>query len=157
MAKANSVSISENELNSVINSIKDVNTRNIHEDYKLGVGISQSELEKVLQGSCKSSECANNGAKTRSSREEKIAMRNAHAAEVMEQVNARLPKTISVIYGTAWKENAFIAGLKEGDSIDLDRLSDQSADIMINGRLFAHGMLEVRDGHASVKILDIIH
>ncbi len=153
MAKANSVSISENELNSVINSIKDVNTRNIHEDYKLGVGISQSELEKVLQGSCKNAESS----KTRSSREEKIAMRNAHAAEVMEQANARLPKTISVIYGTARKENAFISGLKEGDSIDLDRLSDQSADIMINGRLFAHGMLEVRDGHASVKILDIIH
>ncbi len=157
MAKANSVSISENELNSVINSIKDVNTRNIHEDYKLGVGISQSELEKVLQSSHNSAEGVNDGTKTRTSREEKIAMRNAHAAEVMEQVNARLPKTISVIYGTARKENAFIAGLKEGDSIDLDRLSDQSADIMINGRLFAHGMLEVRDGHASVKILDIIH
>ena len=153
MANENPVSISEAELNSVLISIKDVNTKNIHEDYKLGVGISQAELEKVL----KSSSSHENAKKTeKMEREEKIALRNAHAAEVMEKANAKLPKTVSVVYGTTRKESAFISGLKQGDSIELDRLYGQPAEILVNGTVFAHGMLEENNGHACVKIIDIV-
>lgn len=154
MSKDNSVSISENELNSVLNSVKDVNTKNLQEDYKLGVGISKAELEKVLKGSSLSEDASESIVK--SEYEKKIAKRRAHAAEVLEKMNASLPRTISVIYGSATKDASFVAGLKQGDSISLDRLSDQTADIFVNGSLFARGMLEVCDGHASVKIVDIV-
>ncbi|MCR5762480.1 MAG: FliM/FliN family flagellar motor switch protein [Treponema sp.] len=155
MANDKPVSISENELNSVLNSIKDDNTKNICEDYKLGVGISQSELEKVLKRSSSNSE-ENSSASPKSDYEEKIAKRNAHAAEVMKQANALLPRTVSVIYGSVRKEASFLSGLKEGDSLDLDRLADENADILVNGKLFAHGILDVHDGHACVKITDIV-
>lgn len=151
MEKENPVAISAEELNSVLNSIKDVNTQHIHEDYKSGVGLSQAELDNLFNA--KAEKTSDEG---QDSRAQKIAKRNAHAAEVLQQANAKLHKTISVIYGTAQKDNAFISNLKAGDSIELDRLADQSAEIIINGKVFAHGLLEVKDGHASVKIVDII-
>lgn len=149
MEKENPVAISAEELNSVLNSIKDVNTQHIHEDYKSGVALSQAELDNLFKSTPSSSGVA-------SSRAEKIAKRNAHAAHVLEMANSKLHKTISVIYGTVQKDNVFISSLKPGDSLDLDRLADQNADIVINGKVFAHGQLEIKDGHASVKITDIV-
>lgn len=149
MEKENPVAISAEELNSVLNSIKDVNTQHIHEDYKSGVALSQAELDNLFKSKPSSSGVA-------SSRAEKIAKRNAHAAHVLEMANSKLHKTISVIYGTVQKDNVFISSLKPGDSLDLDRLADQNADIVINGKIFAHGQLEIKDGHASVKITDIV-
>ncbi|MBQ7159704.1 MAG: FliM/FliN family flagellar motor switch protein [Treponema sp.] len=167
-----SISISQDDLNKVLSNIRKDNDEHEKIPDSSGVSLSQSELEKLFGGSSafasKPAEPQTppeqphtdpqlqTDAEREAARAAKIAERKARAAAILAQANASSPKRISVVYGTATRRGWEIDKLKQGDTIQLDRIVPEYADIMIDGKLFARGIIQDQNGHASVTIMQIV-
>ncbi len=170
------VSISQDELNKVLNNIRKDNDEREKIPDSPGIALSQSELEKLFGSSQslapKSDSTAGGNSGTSSvteketelqsdterdaAREAKIAERKARAAAILAQANASSPKRISVVYGTATRRGHEVEKLQPGDTIQLDRIIPEYADILVDGKLFARGIIKDQNGHASVTIAQLV-
>ncbi len=169
-----SISISQDELNKVLNNIRKDNDEHEKIPDSSGIALSQSELEKLFGASSSfapKSEASppqaatppaekdpqlQTDAEREAAREAKIAERKARTAALLAQANASSPKRISVVYGTATRRGHELEKLQPGDTIQLDRIVPEYADIMVDGKLFARGSIQDQDGHASVTITQIL-
>ena len=165
-----SLSLSQDELNRVLNNIRTDNDEHEKIPASSGVSLSQADLEKLFGNSSKST--LNSAEKTADSavnaeqtaeessaeaiRAAKIAERKRHAAELLAQANADSPKRISVVYGTATRRGHEIEKFAVGDTICLDRIVSEYADILVDGKLFARGAIAEKDGQTSVTITQIV-
>ncbi len=86
----------------------------------------------------------------------KIAERKARAAEMLARVNASSPKRISVIYGSTLRKGDEISALAAGDTIVLDRALTETAEIQVDGKPFAYGVLGNANGNAAIKITRLL-
>lgn len=138
-----------------------------------GISLSQSELDALFGKNTKST-YINTAAqekaapadrapepekqpveKTPQNHAAKIAARRAQAAALLAKVNASSPKRVQVVYGTTLYDDEKIDALAPGSLIELDRLSTDSADVYVDGKLVAKGRLgSIRD-HAGIKITEI--
>lgn len=170
---ADSVSLSQDELNLILSNIRKDNDEHEKIPDSSGVSLSQADLEKLFGGSSSGAQkSAGNSVEPDASqsssgehfseqtadeiRAAKIAERKRHAAELLAQANANSPKRISVVYGTATRRGKEIENLKVGDTIKLDRIVPEYADILVDGKLFARGAIEDKDGHATITIAQIV-
>ena len=81
------------------------------------------------------------------------------SAEVSVQKLARIhdvEMALSVVIGRTRMTVANVLGLEPGDVVDLDRSAGAPADVLLNGRLIAHGEVSVEDGHLRVLISEKI-
>lgn len=113
-----------------------------------GISLSQAELDKLLAKKT----AAAPAPKKEDSRNAKLAARRAQAAELAAQISAQQKHYVTVIYGSATLSQEALSALKRGDSIRLDRKADASADILVDGKLFAKGSLESDGKTVSVKL-----
>ena len=67
-----------------------------------------------------------------------------------------VPLQVTVVLGKSKKSIKDILGLNIGSVIVLDRLAGEKVDVLVNGRLFAHGEVVVIDDNYGVRITDII-
>lgn len=163
-----SISLSQDELNNVLNNIRKDNDERDKIPDSSSVSLSQADLERLFGSSSslapKTPEPAattaepqlQTDAEREAARAAKIAERKAHAAALLAEANANSPKRISVVYGTATRRGKEIEGLQPGDTIQLDRIVPEYADIMVDGKLFARGIIQDKSGHASVTIAQIV-
>ncbi|MBP5438414.1 MAG: FliM/FliN family flagellar motor switch protein [Treponema sp.] len=86
----------------------------------------------------------------------KIAARKARAAALIAQANATSPRRITVVYGSILKKQKEVDSFTKGTVIQLDRQPIESAEILVDGKLFAKGKLSSQNGHASVQITEIV-
>jgi len=86
----------------------------------------------------------------------KIAARKARAAALIAQANATSPRRITVVYGSILKKQKEVDTFEKGTVIQLDRQPIESAEILVDGKLFAKGKLSSQNGHASVQITEIV-
>ncbi|MGO4384489.1 flagellar motor switch protein FliN [Specibacter sp. RAF43] len=63
---------------------------------------------------------------------------------------------LSVVIGRTRMTVANVLGLEPGDVVDLDRPAGSPADILLNGRLIAHGEVVVVDQEYAVRITKIL-
>ncbi|MDE7227990.1 MAG: FliM/FliN family flagellar motor switch protein [Treponemataceae bacterium] len=153
------ISLSQDELNRVLSNVRRDNDEHEKIPDPDAVSVSPSELERLLAGGSSSAEkSAADAAQAEkdAARAAKIEERRKRAAALIEQANASSPKRISVVYGTATRRGWEIEQLRVGDSILLDRIVHEYADILVDGTLFARGAIESKDGHATVKIMQIV-
>ncbi len=169
------VSLSQDELDKVLNSVRKDKAELEKAFTASSAALSQEELDRLLGGGATSTtktapeepkverrDPISLGAissATQSDQENhaaKIAERKARTAELLAKVNAASPKRISVIYGSAMRKGDAVSQIKTGDSIVLDRFPEDVADILLDGKLFARGKLTVEDGHAAVKITEVL-
>lgn len=64
--------------------------------------------------------------------------------------------TLSVVIGRTRMSVANVLGLEPGDVVDLDRSAGSPADVLLNGRLIAHGEVVVVDQDYAVRITKIL-
>ena len=153
------ISLSQDELNRVLSNVRRDNDEHEKIPDPDAVSVSPSELERLLAGGSSSAEKSAADvaqAEKDAARAAKIEERRKRAAALIEQANASSPKRISVVYGTATRRGWEIEQLRVGDSILLDRIVHEYADILVDGTLFARGAIESKDGHATVKIMQIV-
>ena len=170
----NTVALSQDELDKVLNNIRNDNAENGKAFSAPSAAVSQAELDRLLGGgSTKTTKP--DPANTEPHRREpismgvitgvqsseadhaaKIAERKARAAELLAKVNAASPKRLSVVYGTVMRKGEAISQIKAGDSIMLDRLTEDVADILLDGKPFARGKLTTEDGYAAVRVTEIL-
>ncbi len=86
----------------------------------------------------------------------KIAARKARAAALLAEANATSPRRITVVYGSILKKQKEVDSFTKGTVIQLDRQPIESAEILVDGKLFAKGKLSSQNGHASVQITEIV-
>jgi len=164
-----SISLSQDELNKVLSNIRKDNDEHEKIPDSSGISLSQADLEKLFGSSSSASQKTSpepaatesdphlqTDAEREAARAAKIAERKAHAAALLAEANANSPKRISVVYGTATRRGKEIEGLQPGDTIQLDRIVPEYADIMVDGKLFARGIIQEQSGHASVTIAQIL-
>lgn len=154
------ISLSQDELNRVLSDVRKDNVEHEKNPAPDAVSVSPSELERLLVGGSsvaeKSAAADALQAEKDAARAAKIEERRKRAAALIEQANASSPKRISVVYGTATRRGWEIEQLCVGDSVMLDRIVHEYADILVDGTLFARGAIESKDGHATVKIMQIV-
>lgn len=152
------ISLSQDELNRVLSDVRKDNVEHEKNPAPDAVSVSPSELERLLVGGSSVAEksAAAVQAEKDAARAAKIEERRKRAAALIEQANASSPKRISVVYGTATRRGWEIKQLRVGDSVMLDRIVHEYADILVDGTLFARGAIESKDGHATVKIMQIV-
>ena len=164
------ISLSQDELNNVLNNIRKDNDERDKIPDSSSVSLSQADLERLFGSSSslapKTPEPAATSAESEpqlqtdaereAARAAKIAERKARAAALLAEANANSPKRISVVYGTATRRGNEIEKLQQGDTIQLDRIVPEYADIMVDGKLFARGIIQDKNGHASVTIAHIV-
>jgi flagellar motor switch protein FliN/FliY len=63
---------------------------------------------------------------------------------------------LSVVIGRTRMSVANVLGLEPGDVVDLDRSAGSPADVLLNGRLIAHGEVVVVDQDYAVRITKIL-
>lgn len=160
---ADGISLSQDELNRVLNNVRKDNNEHEKAPKSSGVALSQDELEKLFGGAAASGpKPADTGAEQSqaekdAARAAKIEERKRHAAELLAQANASSPKRISVLYGTATKRGREIDEFKEGDWITLDRIAPEYVDILVDGKLYARGIPTYKkDQYAAVQIVQIV-
>lgn len=91
-----------------------------------------------------------------------IKIREATAAGGTELTAAKLGRihdvemALSVVIGRTRMSVANVLGLEPGDVVDLDRSAGSPADILLNGRLIAHGEVVVVDQDYAVRITRIL-
>lgn len=154
------ISLSQDDLNRVLSNVRKDNDEHEKNPAPDAVSLSQGELERLLAGGSSSAEkpaaADVSQAEKDAARAAKIEERRKRAAALIDQANASSPKRISVVYGTATRRGWEIEKLRVGDSILLDRIVHEYADILVDGTLFARGAIENKDGHATVKIMQIV-
>jgi flagellar motor switch protein FliN/FliY len=69
---------------------------------------------------------------------------------------ADIPVRVTVELGKARKSVAEILGLTTGAVVELDKMAGEPVDILVNGKLIAHGEVVVIDENFGVRITDII-
>lgn len=160
---ADGISLSQDELNRVLNNVRKDNDEHEKAPVSAGVSLSQSELEKLFGGASSSAPAATPATPAEQSQADKDAARAAkieerkrHAAELLAQANASSPKRISVVYGAATRRGHELESIKPGDWIELDRIEPEYADILVDGKLFARGIPSYKDQHASIQITQIV-
>lgn len=168
------IALTQDEIDRVLNAVRTDNKENSAASEDTGVALTQDELEKLFSGSGTSNPApaqetpaevkaeaslAQEPAQTSSAEEKaaKIAERKARMEAMLAQANASSPKRISVIYGSTLKTGAELNSAKEGTTIALDRLTDDLAEIFVDGKLYARGKLcSTPEGNAAVKITQIL-
>ena len=156
------IALSQAELDDILHNVRKDNDEHEHVSYPAGVSLSQSDLDALLGGDAVSTVVkpqqkpaeAPQGADA--ARAAKIAERKARAAEMLARVNAGSPKRVSVVYGSTLRKGDEISALRPGDTIALDRAAEAAADILVDGKLFARGILETADGSASVRLTELV-
>lgn len=148
------VSLSQDELNRVLSEVRKDNDEHEKNPDPVAVSLSPTELERLMVGGALPADASQ--AEKDAARAAKIEERKRRMAEVLAQANASSPKRISVVYGTATRRGWEIEKLRAGDSILLDRIVPEYAEILVDGKLFARGAIEDKDGHAAIKIVQIV-
>ena len=69
---------------------------------------------------------------------------------------ADIPVRVTVELGKARKSVSEILALTSGAVIELDKMAGEPVDILVNGKLIAHGEVVVIDENFGVRITDII-
>ena len=69
---------------------------------------------------------------------------------------ADIPVRVTVELGKARKSVSEILALTAGAVVELDKMAGEPVDILVNGKLIAHGEVVVIDENFGVRITDII-
>ena len=162
--------ITQNDLDRILTVYSNVHRDN-DENEKKGelsgkIILSQAELDSVMAKSISKYGQDNSDIiklpKPESSDEDaaqiramKIAARKAHSAQILAKVQAESPRQIIVSYGNCVKNNSEIDKLKEGDIIDLDRKSNGTMKVYVDGHLFAEGIPVQKPGSASIQLIKL--
>lgn len=67
-----------------------------------------------------------------------------------------VPLQVTVVLGKSKKSIKDILSMSMGSVIVLDRLAGEKVDVLVNGKLFAHGEVVVIDDNYGVRITDIV-
>lgn len=169
--------VSQTELDDILHTVREDNEEHQRIPYPSSVPLSQSDLDVLLGGGAPSttvtapkppaapSETAPQSKQTApaaesddaaAARAAKIAERKARTAEMLARVNASSPKRVSVIYGSTLRKGGELSALRLGDNLVLDRVLEAAADILVDGKPFARGILGYSDGTASVRITELL-
>ncbi len=157
MADTDSITLSQDDINLVLKTVRKENAAHDKADALLGIGLSQSDLDKLFNG--KPEFIAQEKPAPLSpedKRAAKIAERKARAAALLAKVNAESPKRLYAIYGTVLLPGAQVSKLAPGSTLELDRSPETAADIMLDDKVIARGFLETKDGHCSVRITETL-
>lgn len=170
----NTVALSQDELDKVLHNIRNDNAENGKAFSAPSAAVSQAELDRLLGGGATKTTRPDEKEREPLRREPismgvitgvqiseadhaaKIAERKARAAELLAKVNAASPKRLSVVYGSSMRKGEAVSQIKAGDSIMLDRIIEDVADILLDGKPFARGKLTTIDGYAAVTITQIL-
>lgn len=170
---ANGVSLSQDELDRVLNNIRHDNSERESKPVSSGIALSQADLDKLFgagatatviskpheapakedQAPVSEPAPADNADALRAA---KIAERKARAAEMLARVNASSPKRITVIYGSVLRKGDEISALQAGTMLELDRAMEENAEIQVDGKPFAYGKIGSTNGKAAVKITRLL-
>ena len=69
---------------------------------------------------------------------------------------ADIPVRVTVELGKARKSVSEILALTTGAVVELDKMAGEPVDILVNGKLIAHGEVVVIDENFGVRITDIV-
>ena len=149
--------LSKEEMGLVLKKVQKDNAEFEHTHQTRGVALSQSELDDLLSSGLPVVTAVKPvPVDIDAARAAKIAERKARSAQLLAAVNAKNPKRISVVYGTATVQSSRIDEFKAGDKILLDRIANTPADVLVDGKLFAKGTIQIHGGHAAVKITELV-
>ncbi len=180
---AEGISLSQAEIDKVLNSVKQDQAENEERVSSAGVALSQTDLDRLFAKKSDSSPAEENLAE--STKEEKasdstsgtvvqeetpspnkddeaarraakIAERQKRTADLLAKVNAASPKRISVEYGKATLMQTDIDKFEIGSRIPLVRDKGSLCDIFCDGRLIGRGVIEKHKGQATVVISQIL-
>ncbi len=149
----------QEEIDKVLTTVRsDKKERALSDEEEKSVTLSQSELEKILESVPLKVENlkAPEESKEEVEQKAKIAERQAQPAAMFAEANAHSPKRISVIYGSLLCDEEKFSSIKEGTVLDLDRAAGEVADILVDGKLYAKGMIGAKNGKTAVKITLIV-
>lgn len=149
--------LSKEEMSLVLRKVQKDNAEFEHAHQTDGVALSQSELDGLFsRGLPVVTAVKPVPMDIDAARAAKIAQRKERAAKLLAEANASNPRRISVVYGAVTVQNGRLSDFKAGDRIDLDRMADTPADILVDGRLFAKGTIQIHGGHAAVRIVELV-
>lgn len=156
--------VSQTELDDILHTVREDNEEHQRIPYPSSVPLSQSDLDVLLGGGAPSTTVtaskqtapAAEPDDAAAARAAKIAERKARTAEMLARVNASSPKRVSVIYGSTLRKGGELSALRLGDNLVLDRVLEAAADILVDGKPFARGILGYSDGTASVRITELL-
>jgi flagellar motor switch protein FliN/FliY len=86
---------------------------------------------------------------------EELSQANAGGAELSLQQLADVPIPVTVQLGRVRLTLGDLCRLKSGSLLELDRESHEPADILVNGKVVAHGEIVTIDGHYGVRITGV--
>ena len=162
MSSENAINLTQDEIDRVLNNVRHDNEEN-DAPAAQEISLSQAELDALFGGNTKATyvkdsevPAVSDEVPAPADKAAKIAARKAKTAALLAKVNASSPKRVSVVYGTMLGAEEQLHDLAAGSFLELDRLSTDSADIFIDGKLFAHGRLGSLNGHAAVRITEIM-
>jgi|HigsolmetaAR201D_1030396.scaffolds.fasta_scaffold02555_8 Flagellar motor switch/type III secretory pathway protein len=121
---------------------------------------SEEEVERILNSAAaaeaagQAGDTAPDAAKTEPSREARKVEFDSLTPQAMPDPEAKdirgsvlgIPVKIDVVIGTVHMSVNEVLSLRRGVVVDLDKLVEQPADIMANGKLLARGELVIHDG-----------
>ena len=150
MATENEIALTQEEIDRVLNTVRQDNKEQEElTPLQEGISLCQADLDALFG--------KNSNSTTISIHSEKIAARREQSAALLAKVNASSPKRISVVYGTVLCPGEKVDELKVGGLLELDRLSVESAEIYVDGKLFGRGKLGTVNDHAAVKLTQILN
>ncbi len=86
---------------------------------------------------------------------EELAQSGPSGADLSLQQLSGVPIPVTVQLGRARLTLGDLCRLKAGALLELDRESHEPADILVNGKVVAHGEIVTIDGHYGVRITDV--
>ena len=89
------------------------------------------------------------------SRLEELAQSGASGPELSLQQLSGVPIPVTVQLGRVRLTLGDLCRLKPGALLELDRESHEPADILVNGKVVAHGEIVTIDGHYGVRITNV--
>ena len=86
---------------------------------------------------------------------EELTQSGASGEELALQQLSGVPILVTVELGRARLTLGDLCRLKAGTLLELDRESHEPADILVNGKIVAHGEIVTLDGHYGVRVTGV--
>ena len=86
---------------------------------------------------------------------EELTQTNAGGEELALQQLSGVPIQVTIELGRARLTLGDLCRLKAGALLELDRESHEPADVLVNGKIVAHGEIVTIDGHYGVRITSV--